>query len=153
MPLFPKVEKFMKERGLDFAPKPKSTKYSEMPEDVTKLTPRRLGRHYNALVAWYGYAASELSKINIDVIDLEHDMRKLKARLDLVYASKFPQKYKRDKAIQRNKKFQALETKLIMAQAKRTALEMTVDRYDRMSAALSREMSRRGMEFDKSGRM
>ena len=49
-------------------------RYTQMPELVTQLPPKKLQHTYTAMVAWQSYANEELAKIEIDILEAEDDL-------------------------------------------------------------------------------
>jgi len=121
-----------------------------MPIDPTRLPPKRLQRAYTAMVAWYAYANDHLAKTRIQLIGAQRSLRTARARIR--FASGGKKKYEQDAEMDLDPKIQKLVRRCEELEAMKIALETRVDNYDRKSKALSRDQSRRSVEYERSSR-
>lgn len=138
-------------RRLGFKKTKRPTKgITQMREDPTRLPPAKLQKHYTAMVAWFSYANENLAAVNIELLEVHSELRRKRA----FFYSKSSEKtkWKLDNAVSRNKSVRELEDKEMELEAKRTMLETISKNYETRAAALSRELTRRGHEYDRSGR-
>ena len=123
---------------------------SQMPINPTILPPKKLQQTYTAMVAWYAYCNDHLSKVRIDLVEIHRRLKRAKAVYR--YGSTEKLKWKLEDEMELDPKIQKIEKELDRLECFKIALEAKVDNYDRKSAALSRDQTRRSTEYDRAGR-
>jgi hypothetical protein len=120
----------------------------KLPADITRMSNDQLGKVYGQFVAVAQYADTQLGLIDIDSTDQSygHLIEEAKHGLTVDGDNKDERAFNlRLNVWVKRKKEISLERR-----ARMTLLEALIKGYDRAISALSREMSRRGMEQENS---
>lgn len=143
------VRAYLSKLGIQASYKPTDVN-AQMPEDPTQINTRRAFVSYTAMVAWFSYCNEALARVRIQLVDYSAELRRVKmyARINL----KKKTKWETEDALLRDKKVAKLTLIVERLEAKKIALESVVDNYDRKAAALSRDLTRRMAEFERSSR-
>ena len=145
-----RVSEHMASLGIHPTNRPMET-YTQMPEDPTNLPAKTLQKFYTAMVAWYAYSNEALAEVKITLLDLDRRLRREKA-IRLMGSSEGT-KWKAENKIAKDPVLHKLERNKMEFEGKRIALETVVENYDAKSKALSRELTRRGVEYSQAGRI
>lgn len=145
-----KVKAYLARLGIQASYRPQDAKNAQMPEDPTRLNTRKAFVSYTGMVAWFAYCNEALADIRIRLIEYSRRLRtaKMYARIRL----KQKTKWETDDALMKDKKVHALSEIVDRLEAKKIALEAVVDNYDKKAAAMSRDLTRRQTEYERSGR-
>lgn len=120
------------------------------PEDITSIDLRSLGKLYGEFMAWSAYCKYLLKLKEADVLlakNMVSQARKWAAREHGVTLSS----RKGKEVIDSDETVLQLEAAQTEFEVQKTTLEARLDWFDECSKALSREISRRHMEYDRSG--
>lgn len=118
----------------------------KLPADITKLTIDELGRLYGQFVAIAQYASAQLGLADIDHIEYDYEADQTEAREGLSAEGNNKEERKYNTQLHPTvvrRRQEAFERK-----AKKTLLITLVDGYKESAKCLSRELSRRGVDFD-----
>lgn len=131
----------------------------KMPHDLTALDSRTLGRlmsELNGLLQWYG---AVLASAKVDLLSAERIKTFTEARVRMSIFND-PEMLKEFKAREDKEAFVNTHPDVVKAQewyAKQQAVVMMTEQlyhdYDRSFRTVSREISRRGSEFDRDNRV
>lgn len=128
---------------------PEQTTRIQMPSDISSLHSDQLSELFTNLTAWTNYVAGQLAAAQVDERSLEKRRDMLEAKL---FVHKEGNKVKGDTVaslkanIASDPQIQDLEEKLLQAYAYRKMLEVVYSNFERDSALVSREITRRSSD-------
>lgn len=117
----------------------------QLPSDITRLTSEQLGRLYGEFVAVASYAEAHLGLSDIVHVETEYqgDVTEATWGLQTDGANKDERTY----ALKTNHKVRTARETALVKRARKVLLSKLITGYERAINALSREMSRRGMDL------
>jgi len=148
------TESWVINKGLAVPPKPSNImreKYSGLPEDLTKVSNRKLGRLLGVYASFAEFSDYELAKLEGVQERLDNDLELLSAEI-MALNDDGKEKWRLEAAVQRNKKYQSLRKKRVLVSTKVRILKALKSGYDRKHSTVSREITRRGMEMGLFGK-
>ena len=134
--------------GIPFTAQPK--KAVQLPFNPTNMPPTKLQIVYTQMVAWQCFAAEQLASVKVDLLECDRELRIHKATLRHSRSSQ--KKWEVDSEIELDEQMQMLEKRLMRLEAKAVVLGTLTTNYENKAKALSRELSRRFSEIDRSER-
>lgn len=117
----------------------------QLPSDITKLSNEQLGRLYGEFVAVAAYADVHLGLSDIVHVDTEYTSEITEATWGL--HTEGSNKDERTFALKTNHKVRTSKEIALTKRARKVLLSKLISGYERAISALSREMSRRGLEL------
>lgn len=117
----------------------------QLPSDITKLTNEQLGRLYGEFVAVASYADAHLGLSDIVHVETEYHGDVTEATWGL--QADGSNRDERTFATRINHKVRVARETALTKRARKVLLSKLITGYERAINALSREMSRRGMEL------
>lgn len=130
--------------------RPAYTDSLKFPDDLTAISLQEVSRLHGRYIGLYAYVVSECSKVNQEVLRIESEMfvrRNNVTRTGLTYGKN---KYKIDVEVRADMTLQELQLKRNKAQERKEIIEKFLEIYDRYAQALSREMTRRTTEMQRT---
>jgi hypothetical protein len=127
------LEKEIESYGFEEINKP-NMKMPELPQDLTLLDPEGLGAYYTEFSLWSQYATSLVTKLNIERDFWKEALRLEKIRLD-------------DAGLKTNREYEEISLGKLKAEAKLKATEGIYKMLMMGHKSLSREISRRSLDF------
>lgn len=116
----------------------------QLPADITKLSNERLGQLYGEFVAVATYADAQLGLSDIVHVETEYTSEMTEARWGL--HTEGQNKDERTYALRTNSHVKHARESALTKRARKVLLSKLISGYERAINALSREMSRRGLE-------
>ncbi len=152
------AEKTIVDLGLPLPDKPMTSNKRQQegdfdlswPADIGELTPQELGEHLTWWSGWASYARYHLAKSDVNVetskeqYDLERNVRIFKSKGDYEKITEVKA------AIAQMPDMVKMKGRLLQAKAQQKLLKALVEGYDAKYATISRELSRRGLDFEQS---
>ena len=118
--------------------------WKELPEDVTRLNSRQLGKHYQGYVAFAEYAEHELALADCRKREISEVLQHRAAYLTARYPD--VPKWRLESLQHKDRKYAKLLRILTKATTRVILLESVVERYNRRVNLMSREITRRQEE-------
>lgn len=143
------VKAYISSLGIQASYQPKEDN-AQMAEDPTQLPTKKAFKNYTAMVAWFCYVNEELARVCVKLIEYNRQLRiaKVYARMRV----KKKTKWETEDALLLDKKISKLTLIVERLEAKKIALETVTVNYDKKAQALSRDLTRRMGEYERSGR-
>jgi len=136
--LFPPIER------------PTCTDTLKFPEDITKLSTQDVSRAHGQYQSLYAFAISQASKADVAVLRARSACMIQRANIARTGHTYGKRKYDIDQLIRVDMKLQVLEQALLEEEIKQTSYKSYVEIFDRYAAALSREITRRTSELQRT---
>lgn len=116
-----------------------------LPENITLLDDVTIRHKHAAIIAWLGYRQCQKAKVVVEYIFLKDRLKRAQALLES--NSKGIEKWRFQNLCDRDQECLEIEARMVPTEATQKALEIEIDKLERRSQAVSREMTYRMSEL------
>lgn len=130
--------------------RPSFTDSLKFPDDITKLVAQDVGRLFGQYTGLFAYATSELAHANIFALRIRSEMHVRKNNITRTGQTYNKNKHAIDVMVRSDKALEQLQLRLDKAEEKIIELTAVVAIFDRYASTLSRELTRRAGEMQRT---
>jgi hypothetical protein len=124
----------------------------KFPDDITALTSRQVSALYGKYVAMHAYALTQLSEVSQEILRAEGEIDITRSHLMRNFLNTTHPKWEIEAIVANNAAIRSLTIALTKLKVKRQHISTYSEVFDKYAAALSRELSRKATEMQRTVR-